>query len=95
MGAGRVRVLHVITTADREVATGVPGGASYGPAANDLRSALLRSPVAQAMPGLFHVGASARPSSGLSFAALSGWQAAELVKAQLEPGGVAEVADVE
>lgn len=80
---GKSRVLHVITAADREAATGVPGGAAYGPAANSLRMTLLRSPVRQPVPGLFHVGASARPGSGLSFAALSGWHASELAKAQL------------
>jgi phytoene dehydrogenase-like protein len=78
----KVRVQHTITAADREAATGVPGGAAYGPAANSLRAALLRSPIAQPTPGLFHVGASARPGAGLSFAALSGWQAAELIKGQ-------------
>jgi phytoene dehydrogenase-like protein len=77
---GKARVVHTITAADREAATGVPGGAAYGPAADNLRSALLRSPVRQPVPGLFHVGASARPGSGLSFAALSGWQAAELIQ---------------
>jgi len=80
-GSGRVRVLRTITAADREAATGVPGGAAYGPAADSLRGVLLRSAIAQPTPGLFHVGASARPGSGLSFAALSGWQAAELIKA--------------
>jgi phytoene dehydrogenase-like protein len=80
----RVHVQHTITVADRQAATGVPGGAAYGPAANSLRAALLRSPVAQPIPGLFHVGASARPGSGLSFAALSGWQAAELVRARAQ-----------
>lgn len=77
---GKARVVHTVTAADREAATGVPGGAAYGPAADGLRSALLRSPVRQPMPGLFHVGASARPGSGLSFAALSGWHAAELIR---------------
>lgn len=77
---GKARVVHTISVADREAATGVPGGAAYGPAVNGLRSALLRSPVRQPVPGLFHVGASARPGSGLSFAALSGWHAAELIQ---------------
>lgn len=77
----KVRIQHTITVADHEAATGVPGGAAYGPAVTGLRSALLRSPIAQPTRGLFHVGASARPGSGLSFAALSAWQAAELVKA--------------
>jgi phytoene dehydrogenase-like protein len=79
---GKARVLHIVTAADRQAATGVPGGAAYGPAANSLRAALLRSPVRQPVTGLFHVGASARPGSGLSFAALSGWHASELVKAE-------------
>lgn len=76
---GRVQARHVVTTADREAATGVPGGAAYGPAPRDLRTTLLRSAVAQPTRGLFHVGASARPGAGLSFAALSGWQASELI----------------
>jgi phytoene dehydrogenase-like protein len=75
----RVRARHLITAADREAATGVPGGAVYGPAPRDLRTTLLRSPVAQPTRGLYHVGASARPGPGLSFAALSGWQATELI----------------
>ena len=79
----KVRVQHTITPADHEAATGVPGGAAYGPAVTGLRSALLRSPVAQRWRGLFHVGASARPGSGLPFVALSGWQAAELIKASI------------
>lgn len=70
---------HTITPADREAATGIPGGSAYGPAVTGLRSALLRSPVAQPMQGLYHVGASARPGSGLPFAALSGWHGAELI----------------
>lgn len=76
----KVRIQHTITVADREAATGVPGGAAYGPAVTGLRSALLRSPVAQPMRGLYHVGASARPGSGLPFVAQSGWQAAELIR---------------
>ncbi|MGH6655080.1 MAG: phytoene desaturase family protein [Actinocrinis sp.] len=80
---GKVRVRHVVGAADWEAATGVPGGAAFGPTVAGLRSALLRSPIEQATPGLFHAGASARPGSGLSFAALSGWQASELAKAWL------------
>jgi phytoene dehydrogenase-like protein len=75
----RVLARHVVTVADRAAATGVPGGAVYGPAPRDLRSTLLRSPIAQPTRGLYHVGASARPGAGLSFAALSGWQAGELI----------------
>lgn len=77
---GKARVVHTVGAADRAAATGVPGGAAYGPAVNSLRSALLRSPVRQPVSGLFHVGASARPGSGLSFTALSGWHAAELIR---------------
>ncbi len=80
---GKARVVHVMRPADWEAATGVPGGGAYGPAVDDLRSALLRSPVGQKTRGLFHVGASARPGSGLSFAALSAWQGAELAKSTL------------
>jgi phytoene dehydrogenase-like protein len=69
----------VITATDRAAVTGTPGASAFGPAVTSLRSALLRSPVKQPVPGLYHVGASARPGSGLSFAALSGWQAAELI----------------
>jgi phytoene dehydrogenase-like protein len=76
----KVRVQHTITVADQEAATGVPGGAAYGPAVTGLRSALLRSPIGRSVRGLYHVGASARPGSGLPFAALSGWQAAELIR---------------
>ena len=65
----RARVLHTI-----------PAG--HGSAAaldRGLREVVLRSPVAQPSRGLFHIGASARPGTGLSFAALSAWQAAELI----------------
>lgn len=75
----RLSVRHVITPADRAGQTGAPGGAPYGPAPDSLRSALLRSPVAQRTAGLYHVGGSARPGAGLAFAALSGWHAAELI----------------
>lgn len=75
----KVLARHVITAADREMATGVPGGSAYGPAVTSLRTALLRSPVRQPVAGLFHVGASARVGGGLSFAALSAWQATELI----------------
>ena len=83
----KVRVQHVITGADRAAATGVPGGAAYGPAANGLRSALLRSAVTQDAPGLYHVGASARPGAGLPFVALSAWQAAELIRGRAKSEG--------
>jgi phytoene dehydrogenase-like protein len=75
------RVLHVIPPEFRQAVAGTPGGTGYGPAANSLRAALLRSPVAQPITGLYHVGASARPGPGLPFAALSGWHASELIKA--------------
>jgi 1-hydroxycarotenoid 3,4-desaturase len=70
---------RIITPADRELATGVPGGAAYGPSTNGLRATLLRSPVVQPTPGLFHIGASARPGPGLPFAALSAWHVSELL----------------
>ena len=76
----RGTVQHVVTPADRELATGVPGGSAYGPVPHSLRGALLRSATAQPTPGLFHIGASARPGAGLPYAALSGWHAAELIK---------------
>jgi phytoene dehydrogenase-like protein len=73
------KIERIITPADREQSTSVPGGAAYGPAAHSLRSALLRSPVAQPTPGLFHIGAGARPGAGLPFAALSAWHVSELL----------------
>jgi phytoene dehydrogenase-like protein len=79
------RIVRIITPADRERQTGAPGGAAYGPAPDSLRSALLRSPVAQPMPGLFHIGESARPGAGLSLAALSAWHAATLI-GEANPG---------
>jgi len=71
---GRARVLHEIPAgpADRKPAGRIPADAG-------LRGVLLRSPVAQPTRGLFHIGASARPGTGLAFAALSGWHAAELI----------------
>jgi phytoene dehydrogenase-like protein len=82
----KARLLHVIGAEDWERATGVPGGAAYGPAADSVEAALLRSPIAQPIHGLYHVGASAQPGSGLPFVALSGWQASELVKRRLKSG---------
>lgn len=73
------QIVRIITPADRERQTGAPGGSVYGPAPDNLRGALLRSPVAQPVPGLFHIGGSARPGAGLSFAALSAWHAATLI----------------
>ncbi|HEV2637831.1 MAG TPA: FAD-dependent oxidoreductase [Actinocrinis sp.] len=72
-------LVRFISPADRESATGSPGGAAYGPAANDLESVLLRSAITRPAAGLHHVGASARPGSGLPFAALSAWHLNELV----------------
>jgi phytoene dehydrogenase-like protein len=69
---GRARVLH-------EIPADPPGPAARIPADAGLRGVLLRSPVAQPTRGLFHIGASARPGTGLAFAALSGWHAAELI----------------
>ena len=79
LAAGAAEIVRVISPLDRELATGVPGGSAYGPAAHDLHATLLRSPVAQPTPGLFHVGASARPGPGLPFAALSAWHLSELL----------------
>jgi len=79
LSAGSGRIERIISPADREQATGVPGGAAYGPAAHGLRATLLRSPVAQPTRGLFHIGASARPGSGVPFAALSAWHVSELL----------------
>jgi hypothetical protein len=64
------RVLHVI-----------PAGAAPAELGRGLRGAVLKSPVAQPVRGLYHVGSAARPGpgSGLSTAALSGWQASELI----------------
>ena len=69
-----------ITPADRERLTGVPGGSVNGPAITSVRSALLRSPTVQPIKGLLHVGASSRPGPGLPFAALSAWNAAEVLR---------------
>jgi phytoene dehydrogenase-like protein len=76
---GSAQIVRIITPADREQQTGAPGGAAYGPAPHSLRTALLRSPVAQPVSGLYHVGGSGRPGSGLSFCALSAWHAAALI----------------
>jgi phytoene dehydrogenase-like protein len=69
-----------VTPADREQATGAPGGAVHGPAVRSLESALLRSATVQPMKGLLHIGASSRPGPGVAFAALSAWNAAEVLK---------------
>lgn len=69
-----------VTPADRERLTGVPGGSVNGPAITSVRSALLRSPTVQPVKDLLHVGASSRPGPGLAFAALSAWNAAEVLR---------------
>lgn len=69
-----------ITPADREQLTGVPGGSVNGPAITSVSSALLRSPTVQPIKGLLHIGASSRPGPGLAFAALSAWNAAEVLR---------------
>jgi phytoene dehydrogenase-like protein len=69
-----------MTPADRERVTGVPGGSVHGPAITSVRSALLRSPTVQPVRGLLHVGTSSRPGPGLAFAALSAWNAAEVLR---------------
>jgi phytoene desaturase len=75
------QIMHIVTPADRERHTGAPGGAVYGPAPHSLRTALLRSSVAHPISGLYHVGSSARPGSGLSACALSAWHATTLITA--------------
>ncbi|HTJ68053.1 MAG TPA: FAD-dependent oxidoreductase [Actinospica sp.] len=73
-------VREVFTPADREQLTGTPGGSLNGPAISSLSSAILRSPTVQPIKGLLHVGPSARPGPGIAFAALSAWNAAEVLK---------------
>jgi phytoene dehydrogenase-like protein len=73
-------LLDAVTPADRERVTGVPGGSVHGPAITSVRSAILRSPTVQPIKGLLHVGASSRPGPGLPFAALSAWNAAEVLR---------------
>lgn len=69
-----------VTPADRERRTGAPGGSVNGPAITSVRSAVLRSPTVQPIRGLLHVGASSRPGPGPAFAALSAWNAAEVLR---------------
>lgn len=73
-------VCEVFTPADRERLTGTPGGSLHGPAVSSLSSAILRSPTVQPIKGLLHVGQSSRPGPGIAFAALSTWNAAEVLK---------------
>jgi phytoene dehydrogenase-like protein len=73
-------VREIFTPADRELLTGTPGGSLHGPAINSLSSAILRSPTVQPIKGLLHVGPSSRPGPGIAFAALSTWNAAEVLK---------------
>jgi phytoene dehydrogenase-like protein len=80
IAAGSLTVRDVFSPADRERLTGTPGGALNGPAISSLSSAILRSPTVQPIKGLLHVGPSARPGPGIAFAALSAWNAAEVLK---------------
>lgn len=73
-------ITDVFTPADRERLTGTPGGSLHGPAVRSLSSAVLRSPTVQPTKGLLHVGPSSRPGPGIAFAALSAWNAAEVLK---------------
>lgn len=76
----KLTVSDVFTPHDRERLTGTPGGSLNGPAISSLGSAILRSPTVQPIKGLLHVGPSARPGPGIAFAALSAWNAAEVLK---------------
>ena len=71
---------EIFTPADRERLTGAPGGSANGPAIDSLSSAILRSPTVQPIKGLLHVGGSSRPGPGIAFAALSAWNAAEVLR---------------
>jgi phytoene dehydrogenase-like protein len=73
-------VSEIFTPADRERLTSAPGGSANGPAINSLSSAILRSPTVQPIKGLLHVGGSSRPGPGIAFAALSAWNAAEVLR---------------
>lgn len=73
-------IRDVFTPADRERLTGTPGGSLHGPAVSSLSSAVLRSPTVQPTKGLLHIGPSSRPGPGIAFAALSAWNAAEVLK---------------
>ena len=78
--ADALSVREVFTAEDRERLTGTPGGSLNGPAISSLSSAILRSPTVQPIKGLLHVGPSSRPGPGIAFAALSAWNAAEVLK---------------
>jgi len=78
--AAALAVRDVFTPADRERLTGTPGGSVHGPAVSSLSSAILRSPTVQPIKGLLHVGGSSRPGPGIAFAALSAWNAAEVLR---------------
>lgn len=80
ISASELTVHDVFTPADRERLTGTPGGSVHGPAIDSVSTAILRSPTIQPIKGLLHVGASARPGPGLAFAALSAWNAAEVLR---------------
>ncbi|HWG22841.1 phytoene desaturase family protein [Actinospica sp.] len=80
IAAESLTVREVFTPGDRERLTSTPGGSLHGPAISSLNSAILRSPTVQPIKGLLHVGPSARPGPGIAFAALSAWNAAEVLK---------------
>lgn len=75
-----VTIREFFSPADRERLTAAPGGSVNGPAVTSLSTAILRSTTVQPMKGLLHIGASSRPGPGLAFAALSAWNAAEVLK---------------
>ena len=80
LGDDALSVREIFTPADRERLTGAPGGSANGPAIDSLSSAILRSPTVQPVKGLLHVGGSSRPGPGIAFAALSAWNAAEVLR---------------
>ncbi|MFF7193673.1 phytoene desaturase family protein [Streptomyces sp. NPDC008079] len=75
----------VRTPADTERETGAPGGSVPAPALAGAHGSLLRSPNADALPGLYRVGGWAHPGGGLPHAGMSGAIVADLIMGG--PGG--------
>jgi len=76
----RERILwrEVRTPADHQRRTGAPGGATHGSLAPALGT-VQHAPNAAALPGLYHVGASAHPGPGLPLVGLSAELVANLI----------------